>query len=208
MAYCANRHRGRELRTGTLKCGRTRARGNSLSNDYPACPTHNAAAAPIWEKTRAQFMAAVRDPDRVIREIETAILRESAGHALEIADEATALDALTTTLAEIDAAENRLYERWDEKRITAAIYDGQLARLEAQRRDAEQSKRRILDRQRILQRVARGTDVLREMLNAARDLPLDSFTPAEWTTLFDALVADVVLDTQRRPTLRWRHTSD
>jgi hypothetical protein len=118
------------------------------------------------------------------------------------------LETLTSTLAGIDAAENRLYERWDARKITAAIYEGQLARLETQRRDAEQSKRQILDRRRVLQRVVRGTTVLREMLNAAQDLPLDMFSPGEWTTLFDALVADVLLDAQRRPTLRWRHTSD
>jgi hypothetical protein len=88
------------------------------------------------------------------------------------------------------------------------MYEGQLARLKAQRRDAQQGKRQILDRRRVLQRVARRTTVLHEMLKAAEDLPLDSFTPAEWTTLFDALVADVVLDSERRPTLRWRHTSD
>ena len=103
-------------------------------------------------------------------------------------------------------AENRLYERWDARQITTAIYDGQLARLELERRNAEQSKRQILDRRRVLQRVARGTTVLRETLNAAQGLPLDLFTPAEWTTLFDALVADVVLDSDRTPTLRWRQT--
>jgi len=189
-----------------LVCGRTRARGNSVANDYPMCPTYRVAVGLIWEQVRAQFISAVHDPDRVIREVESAILAESAGRAVDLKDEATALDALAARLLEIDAAENRLYERWDAKQITAAIYDGQLARLELDRRDAEQTKRQILDRRRVLQRVARGTTVLREMLNAAEALPLDEFTLAEWTTLFDALVADVVLDPDRRTKLRWRQS--
>jgi len=143
----------------------------------------------------------------VIRAVEAAILAESAGHAVDLAEEARALDLLTARLLEIDAAENRLYERWDAKQITSAIYEGQLARLEADRRDAEQNKRQILDRQRVLQRVARGTTVLREALNAAQALPLEVFTAAEWTILFDALVADVVLDSHRQPTLQWREMS-
>ena len=156
---------------------------------------------------RAQFISVINDPDRVIHEIESAILAESAGQAVDLSDEATALDALTATLMEIDAAENRLYERWDAQQITSAIYDGQLARLEHDRRDAEQTKRQILDRRQVLQRVARGTAVLREMLHGAEALPLEAFTPAEWTTLFDALVADVVLDPDRQTKLRWRQNS-
>jgi hypothetical protein len=206
MVYAPNHSRGRELKSAMLVCGRTRARGNSVANDYPMCPTYRVAVGPIWEQVRAQFISAVHDPDRVIREIESAILAESAGHAVDLEDEATALDALTARLLEIDAAENRLYERWDAKQITSAIYEGQLARLERDRRDVEQTKRQILDRRRVLQRVARATTVLREMLNAAETLPLDAFTPAEWTTLFDALVADVVLDPDRRTKLRWRQS--
>lgn len=207
MVYAPNHYRGRELKSGMLVCGRTRARGNSLANDYPVCPTYRVAVGPLWEQVRAQFISAVRDPERLIREIEAAILAEAAGHAVDLEDEATALDALTARLLDIDAAENRLYERWDAKQITSAIYDGQLARLELERREAEQTKRQILDRRQVLLRVARGTTVLREMLNAAEALPLDAFTPGEWTTLFDALVADVVLDSDRRVKLRWRQSS-
>jgi len=154
-----------------------------------------------------QFILAVHDPDRVIREVEAAVLAESAGYTIDLANESAALDALNASLCEIQAAENRLYERWDAKQITRAIYDGQLARLETQRREAEQRKRQVLDRQYILERLSRGANVLREALKAAQDLPLEAFTPAEWTSLFDALVADVVLDAEGRSTLRWRQGS-
>ena len=45
------------------------------------------------------------------------------------------------------------------------------------------------------------------MLTAAQDLPLEAFTPAEWTSLFDALVADVVLDADGRAMIRWQQGS-
>src|SRR5438067_11757220 len=99
MAYAPNHYRGRELKSGMLVCGRTRARGNSVVTNYPACPTNRLAAGPIWEQVREQFISAVQDPDRVIHEIETAILAESAAHAVDHADEAATLDALTATLA-------------------------------------------------------------------------------------------------------------
>jgi len=207
MVYQPNRYRGRELKTGLLVCARTRARGNSVVNDFPVCPTYRIAAGRVWEQVREQFILAVHDPDRVIREVEAAVLAESAGYTIDLANESAALDALNASLCEIQAAENRLYERWDAKQITRAIYDGQLARLETQRREAEQRKRQVLDRQYILERLSRGANVLREALKAAQDLPLEAFTPAEWTSLFDALVADVVLDAEGRSTLRWRQGS-
>jgi DNA invertase Pin-like site-specific DNA recombinase len=208
MAYAPNHYRGRESQYGMLICGRMRARGNGLVKEYPTCATNRISAGPVWEHVRAQFIAAINDPDRVIRAVEAAILAESNSNALDLADEAIAMALLAEKLSDIDGAENRLYERWDSKKITSAIYEGQLARLEAERRDAEQKKRKILDRQRILQRVALGTSVLREALVATQALPLSEFTPAEWTTLFDALVADVVLDSHGQATLRWREMSE
>src|SRR5437899_7997737 len=90
-------------------------------HDRRHVPTYRVAVGPIWgEQVRAQFMSAVHDPDRVIREVESAILAESAGHDVDLKDEATALGALTARLLEIDAAEHRLAERWDAKQITAA----------------------------------------------------------------------------------------
>src|SRR6266849_2777827 len=85
MGYVPNRYRGRQLQSATLVCGRTRARGNSISRDFPACAMSRVAAGPFWEQVRAHFISAVRDPDRVVREVETATLTESTRYAVEIA---------------------------------------------------------------------------------------------------------------------------
>src|SRR5258708_30519895 len=100
MAYAPNHSRGRELQSGMLVCGRTRARGNSVANDYPVCPTPRVAVGPIWVQVRAQFISAINDPDRVIHEIESAILAESAGRAVDLSAEATPLEPRTAPLWE------------------------------------------------------------------------------------------------------------
>jgi DNA invertase Pin-like site-specific DNA recombinase len=189
---------------GTLLCIRTTERGRSVVREYPRCPTWRLPTRRLWPLVQQQFIAAVRDPDRVIAEVEAAILQGTSAQARSQADEAAALDQLQAQLARLDDEEYELYRDWKAGDVSRAVYDRERARLDSARRGAEHAKRQLLDRRTILQRASGATASLRQGLVEAGRLDFDTLTLEQWTELFDALISDVVLDEQGNPRLRWR----
>ncbi|HYW86439.1 MAG TPA: recombinase family protein, partial [Chloroflexota bacterium] len=204
MPYRPNVLRGgRQQDYGYLTCQRTRMRGQMVVNDYPPCAVGRARTSVLWPRVRELIIAAVRDPEMVIRQVEADILQAAASEARSQAEDDAVLETANTALSDLDAAEDRLYQRWDSKEITQGVYERQTARLAQERRLYEEAKRQVLDRRRILQTASIATMKLRQKLEKAAALPFEKLTMGEWTELLETLVADVVLDGQAVPHLRW-----
>lgn len=206
MGFRQKRYKGDETDYAYLFCTRTKQLGRSVVADYPACPVRGISTRKLWPEVRDLFVAAVRNPDQLIADVQRQILAETAAEARTAADEAALLDLLTAELAELDAAENRLYERWDAGEISKAVYDTQTARIASKRRVTEESKRQVLNQRVIVERAERAVGALREHLLAAAPLPFEKLSLAEWTALFSEIVADVVLADDGTPSLRWRQS--
>ena len=197
---------GREQDYGYLTCCRDKQRGTSVVRDYPPCSTGTIVTRTFWPVVRDLFIDAVRNPDAVIAQVEADILAAAASEARTAAEDAATVERITEALAELAAAENRLYERYDRGEISKQVYDGQSARIATQRRTDEEVMRQVLDRRRILQTASTATTKLRQELAKAGELPFDRLDFAEWTELFEGLVQDVLVDEQRAPHFRWHQS--
>ena len=208
MGYNPKWHNGQEKDYGYLVCTPTQQRGLSVIRERPPCPTPRVRSRILLPKVKALVIDAINHPDRVIAEVEASLLAEAAHEARTAAQESAELERLTLELADLDERENRAYERWDSHKISEAVYHGQAAKIAAERQVAQEAKRQLLDRQRILREASTNTAQLRAaLLEAGTDVDFDAMNDERWTELITRLVADVVLDAAGEPTLRWRHAS-
>jgi hypothetical protein len=201
---------GREQQYGYLHCVRTQQRGRTVVRPYPPCPTPHLDTRALWPRVRDLLLDAVRDPDRIVSEVKVRVLADAAHEARSALDDAAELERLTDGLAELDALTDTLYHDLRiarPPRLSEADYDRQKAKLDAERRALEEAKRRLLDHRTVIERAEQGTAVLRTALEDTRGLPLEQFTLAEWTAVFDALVSDVLLDHRGEPSLRWQQAA-
>ena len=195
---------GREQDYGYLYCARTKQRGTSVVHDYPPCEPSTISTRRLWPVVRELFIAAVRNPPQVIAQVESDILAAAAVESRTVAEDDAVLERTAEALAELAEAENRLYERWDRKKISEQVYERQTARIAADRTAHEEVMRQVLDRRRILETAMVATAKLRQLLTEAAELPFDQLELQDWTVLFQGLVQNVVLRVDGEPTLRWR----
>lgn len=205
MSFRAKTYRGRVYDYGYLTCARTKQRGLSVVKDYPPCVLGpGVSTRALWPKTRAMFLAAVADPDEVIRQVERNLLAAVATEIRSQAEDALLLAQIAETLARLDAQEVRLYKNWDAGDITRVVYKGMISELADERRTAEEAKRQVLSRQRVLEQAAVATSVLRVALVGLDAEMLEAQSLAEWAQLFDRLVMNVYLDEAGDPRIEWR----
>lgn len=191
---------------GYLMCVRQHQRGISVAADVPDCPNDGISTRTLWPAVRALFVAAVHQPDAVIAAVEADILSAAAQEARTAAEDAAILADATLALEELLAREETLYTDWRGGDISKGVYDRQRSLIAHKRMEYEETKRRVLDRRRILETAASATQSLRVGLAEAAELPLDELTWEHWTGLFERLVQDVVLDVEGAPSLRWRRS--
>jgi hypothetical protein len=77
-------------------------------------------ARPVLEKVKALSVEAIHQPERVIREVESAILAEARGEQAQAAQEQASLAELTDGLAALNEREDALYARLDAGLVTEA----------------------------------------------------------------------------------------
>ena len=203
MAYKPKWHGTVERQYGYLTCCRHAQRGQSVVRDLSPCPTPSLRSRALWPQVERQVVYAINHPDEILAAVQNELLASATGELRTPAQDAALLLEIERDLAELDAAENRLYKRYDKNEVSKAVYDGQTREIAAERQAKQESKRQILDREQILARAAAGLASLREGLIEAQGLDFAALSMEEWTTLFDRLVADVVLDPEARPSLSW-----
>ncbi len=203
MGFRRKRWKGNDKDYGYLFCARTTQRGKSVVADYPNCPVSGISTLTLWPRVRELFVDAIRNPDRVVAEVQSQI-RAEAERSNGLATEATELQRVTLTLANLDAQENRLYERWDAGDISKHVHKTQTMRIASKRQVAEEQKRRLLSHVAVFQRAERATTSIRQGLaNAASEIAMDQLTLASWSRMLDSLVSDIVLDERGEPSIRW-----
>jgi hypothetical protein len=157
-----------------------------------------------WPKVRELFVDTIRNPNRLIAEVQAQVLAEEAAEWRRAADEITEFERLSLDLADLDARENRLYDRWDAGDISQNVYQTQVARVACRRRELENQRSDLLSQRPAIGSAERATESFQQRLAAAAKLPFDELLLESWSQLLDTLVTDVVVNEQGEPSLHWK----
>lgn len=161
----------------------------------------------VWPKVRAALVSALSDPYQLAEEQRQQVLAEHDVQRGSLAEEAERLEHLSAAIAQLDDSENRLYERYDKHEISKNVYERQAARIDIERREAEEQKRQILAHQ-VVERVAdAAATTLLVTLSELGELQPALITDAEWSRILPDLVEAIDLDLGGKPTIRWRRPS-
>jgi DNA invertase Pin-like site-specific DNA recombinase len=157
-----------------------------------------------WPKVRELFVDTIRNPNRLIAEVQAQVLAEEAAEWRRAADEITEFERLSLDLADLDARENRLCDRWDAGDISQNVYQTQVARVACRRRELENQRSDLLSQRPAIGSAERATESFQQRLAAAAKLPFDELLLESWSQLLDTLVTDVVVNEQGEPSLHWK----
>jgi len=206
MGFRQKRYKGVDKDYGYLVCTRTQQRGKSVVADYPRCSVSGISTLRLWPKVRELFIDAVQNPDGLIPEVQPQPFADFAAQSRSVADEAVLDERLRRTLKLLspDVQANRAHDRWGEGHAGRAACETQNLPVANNLHLGAEQKRRLLRSRAEMQPSEHPTASGRETTSMpATRIAFDQISLASWSQLLDTLVADVVLNEQAEPTLRW-----
>ncbi len=161
----------------------------------------------LWPVVKAKLIDALRDPVALAEEQRRQVLAEQVVEARSAAEEARLIEEMDQILAELNERENRLYERYDDKEISKAVYDTQTVKIGNQRRETEERKRSLLAQRLVVQRAEQAVRDLNQALAELGEIDPSRLSDEMWGRVLPDLVESIVLDASGEPSITWHRPS-